>query len=121
VNYHRRSSRASFLATIYASRTGDQSLWVNWALIMLRHLQARRWRPATLARLAPGISPSALSSGEPDWVGSDPNLFKTRAERDGDEWIISGEKWLISAGRVASLRDNARRRMGIAVLCWADV
>jgi alkylation response protein AidB-like acyl-CoA dehydrogenase len=53
-------------------------------------------------------------------VGSDPNLFKTRAERDGDEWIISGEKWLISAGRVAGLRDNARRRMGIAVLCWAD-
>jgi hypothetical protein len=30
-------------------------------------------------------------------------LFKTCAERDDDEWIINGEKWFISAGRVAGL------------------
>src|ERR1700746_1960761 len=35
--------------------------------------------------------------------GSDPNLFKTHAERNGDEWIINGEKWFTSAGRVAAL------------------
>ncbi len=45
---------------------------------------------------------SAYSMTEPQG-GSDPNLFKTYAERDGDEWIINGEKWFTSAGRVADL------------------
>jgi acyl-CoA dehydrogenase len=45
---------------------------------------------------------SAYSMTEPQG-GSDPNLFKTRAERDGDEWVINGEKWFTSAGRVADL------------------
>jgi len=45
---------------------------------------------------------SAYSMTEPQG-GSDPNLFKTHAERDGDEWIINGEKWFTSAGRVADL------------------
>ena len=35
--------------------------------------------------------------------GSDPNLFKTHAVRDGDEWVINGEKWFTSAGRVADI------------------
>jgi len=45
---------------------------------------------------------SAYSMTEPQG-GSDPNLFRTRAERDGDEWVINGEKWFTSAGRVADL------------------
>src|SRR6201987_5943962 len=35
--------------------------------------------------------------------GSDPKLFKTHAVRDGDEWVINGEKWFTSAGRVADI------------------
>jgi alkylation response protein AidB-like acyl-CoA dehydrogenase len=35
--------------------------------------------------------------------GSDPNLFRTHAVRDGDEWVINGEKWFTSAGRVADI------------------
>jgi len=35
--------------------------------------------------------------------GSDPNLFKTSAARDGDEWVINGEKWFTSAGARADL------------------
>jgi alkylation response protein AidB-like acyl-CoA dehydrogenase len=35
--------------------------------------------------------------------GSDPNLFKTHAVRDGDEWVINGEKWFTSAGRAADI------------------
>ena len=31
--------------------------------------------------------------------GSDPNLFKTHAVRDGEEWVINGEKWFTSLGR----------------------
>jgi alkylation response protein AidB-like acyl-CoA dehydrogenase len=45
---------------------------------------------------------SAYSMTEPQG-GSDPNLFKTTAVRDGDEWVINGEKWFTSAGRHADV------------------
>src|SRR2546423_7191355 len=35
--------------------------------------------------------------------GSDPNLFKTVAVRDGDEWVINGEKWFSSAATIADI------------------
>jgi len=60
--------------------------------------QKRRW----LVPLLNQEMFSAYSMTEPQG-GSDPNLFRTRAERDGDEWVINGEKWFTSAGRVADL------------------
>src|SRR3546814_692927 len=45
---------------------------------------------------------SAYSMTEPQG-GSDPNLFRTTAVRDGEEWVINGEKWFTSAGRVADI------------------
>lgn len=45
---------------------------------------------------------SAYSMTEPEG-GSDPNLFKTSAVRDGDEWVIDGEKWFTSAGHHADI------------------
>src|SRR5437763_16767003 len=45
---------------------------------------------------------SAYSMTEPQG-GSDPNLFKTHAVRDGEEWVINGEKWFTSAGRAADI------------------
>lgn len=45
---------------------------------------------------------SAYSMTEPQG-GSDPNLFKTHAARDGDEWVINGEKWFTSGGRGADI------------------
>ena len=45
---------------------------------------------------------SAFSMTEPQG-GSDPSLFKTHAVRDGEEWVINGEKWFTSAGRIADL------------------
>jgi acyl-CoA dehydrogenase len=45
---------------------------------------------------------SAYSMTEPQG-GSDPNLFRTHATKDGDEWVINGEKWFTSAGRVADI------------------
>ena len=35
-------------------------------------------------------------------AGADPALFTTRAVRDGDEWVITGEKWFSSNARYAS-------------------
>ncbi len=45
---------------------------------------------------------SAYSMTEPQG-GSDPSLFKTRATRDGDHWVINGEKWFTSAGARADI------------------
>jgi acyl-CoA dehydrogenase len=45
---------------------------------------------------------SAYSMTEPQG-GSDPNLFRTTAVRDGEEWVINGEKWFTSAARGAEI------------------
>jgi acyl-CoA dehydrogenase len=45
---------------------------------------------------------SAYSMTEPQG-GSDPNLFKTTAVKDGSEWVINGEKWFTSGGRAADI------------------
>jgi acyl-CoA dehydrogenase len=44
---------------------------------------------------------SAFSMTEPDTAGSDPTQLRTRAERDGDEWVINGHKWFSSNGSIA--------------------
>jgi alkylation response protein AidB-like acyl-CoA dehydrogenase len=35
--------------------------------------------------------------------GSDPTLFRTTAVRDGNEWVINGEKWFTSFGKDADI------------------
>jgi acyl-CoA dehydrogenase len=45
---------------------------------------------------------SAFSMTEPQG-GSDPSLFKTTAVRDGDKWVINGEKWFTSFGKQADI------------------
>src|SRR6185436_12021369 len=44
---------------------------------------------------------SAFSMTEPETAGSDPTLLRTRAVRDGDDYIISGHKWFSSNGSIA--------------------
>lgn len=44
---------------------------------------------------------SCFSMTEPQG-GADPKVFTTRAVRDGDEWVISGEKWFSSNARYAA-------------------
>jgi acyl-CoA dehydrogenase len=44
---------------------------------------------------------SAFSMTEPDTAGSDPTMLKTRAVRDGDDWVINGHKWYSSNGSIA--------------------
>ena len=44
---------------------------------------------------------SCFSMTEPQ-AGADPKMFKCRAERDGDEWVLNGEKWFSSNAKWAS-------------------
>ncbi len=51
-----------------------------------------------MAPLLAGEMRSAFSMTEPEVAGSDPKLLRTRARRDGDEWVIDGHKWFTSNG-----------------------
>ncbi|HEX7823588.1 MAG TPA: acyl-CoA dehydrogenase family protein, partial [Mycobacterium sp.] len=48
-----------------------------------------------LRPLLAGEISSCYAMTEPH-AGADPTLFRTRATRDGDEWVINGEKWFAS-------------------------
>ena len=51
--------------------------------------------------LLAGDLKSAFSMTEPHTAGSDPTLLKTRAVRDGDEYVINGRKWFSSNASIA--------------------
>ena len=51
--------------------------------------------------LLAGDLKSAFSMTEPDTAGSDPTLLRTSAVRDGDDWVINGQKWFSSNGSIA--------------------
>jgi acyl-CoA dehydrogenase len=53
--------------------------------------QKERWLKPLLA----GEILSAFSMTE-QGTGADPKQFTTRAVRDGDEWVIDGDKWFVS-------------------------
>ncbi|HLU09665.1 MAG TPA: acyl-CoA dehydrogenase family protein, partial [Oceanobacillus sp.] len=64
----------------------------------LLHLFANEeQRERYLLPLAAGEIHSAFAMTEPPpGAGSDPTMLLTRAERDGDEWVINGHKWMAS-------------------------
>jgi acyl-CoA dehydrogenase len=60
--------------------------------------QKERW----LAPLVAGEIRSFFSMTEPEVAGSDPTTLRTRAVRDGDEWVIDGLKWFSSGAEGAA-------------------
>ncbi len=58
--------------------------------------QKEKW----LKPLLEGECFSCYSMTEPH-AGADPKMFKTRAEKDGDEWVINGWKYFSSNARTA--------------------
>jgi acyl-CoA dehydrogenase len=54
--------------------------------------QRERW----LRPLVAGEIRSFFSMTEPEVSGSDPTTLRTRAVREGDEWVIDGHKWFSS-------------------------
>ncbi len=68
---------------------------------ILAHYGTPAQKERYLAPLLNGDIVSCYSMTEPH-AGADPTLFTTRAVRDGDHWVINGEKWFSSNARWAS-------------------
>jgi glutaryl-CoA dehydrogenase len=60
--------------------------------------QKNEWLP----RMAAGQAVGCFGLTEPDH-GSDPSSMKTRATRDGSDWILSGAKMWITNGSIADI------------------
>jgi glutaryl-CoA dehydrogenase len=60
--------------------------------------QKQEWLP----RMASGEALGCFGLTEPD-SGSDPGSMRTRARRDGDDWILHGQKMWITNGSVAEV------------------
>jgi acyl-CoA dehydrogenase len=68
---------------------------------ILAHYGTEEHKQRYLQPLLEGQIFSSYSMTEPQG-GSDPTEFTCRAELDGDEWVINGEKWFSSNARWAS-------------------
>ncbi len=68
----------------------------------LLHFGTTEQKERYLRPLCEGRARSCFAMTEPEVAGSDPTLIQTRAERDGDDWVINGHKWFISGANGAS-------------------
>jgi glutaryl-CoA dehydrogenase len=60
--------------------------------------QKQEWLP----RMAAGEAIGCFGLTEPD-AGSDPGAMRTRARRDGEDWILHGQKMWITNGSIADV------------------
>jgi acyl-CoA dehydrogenase len=68
---------------------------------IIAHYGTAEQKQRYLDPLLEGDIVSCFSMTEPQG-GADPGVFTTRADRDGDEWVINGEKFFSSNARWAS-------------------
>src|SRR3954465_11386471 len=101
-----------FLAYAYLNEEIGRSIWAQYVFGCqapdagngeILHLfgtdeQKQRW----LGPLVAGEVRSFFSMTEPEVPGSDPTTLRTRAVRDGDEWVIDGHKWFSSGAEGAA-------------------
>jgi alkylation response protein AidB-like acyl-CoA dehydrogenase len=79
---------------------------------LLRQHGTERQRSRLLPKMASGEIRAAFSMSEPD-CGSDVAAIKTRAIRDGDEWVVDGQKmWLTNGARAAVVAVLVRTETG---------
>ena len=88
--------RSRWAPSVFGCQAPDSGNAEILALFGTDEQKQRYLRP-----LLDGDISSCYSMTEPQG-GSDPGLFVTRADRDGDSWLINGEKWFSSNARHAS-------------------
>ena len=89
-----RTRIGPFVLNCQAPDEGNQHTLLHWAT---DDQKERYLRP-----LCEGTVRSCFAMTEPEVAGSDPTLIQTRAEPDGDEWVVNGHKWFISGARGAA-------------------
>jgi acyl-CoA dehydrogenase len=70
---------------------------------LLAHGGNEEQKATWMKPLLEGEIRSAFSMTEPHTPGADPTQLKTRAVRDGDEYVINGRKWFTSNGSIADI------------------
>jgi acyl-CoA dehydrogenase len=88
--------RASWAPTIFGCAAPDTGNAEILAMFGTKEQKARFLQP-----LLDGDICSTFSMTEPQ-AGADPKEFICKAWREGDEWVIQGEKWYSSNARFAS-------------------
>ncbi|HVM67948.1 MAG TPA: acyl-CoA dehydrogenase family protein [Acidimicrobiales bacterium] len=80
---------------------GDAWATTRMVLLTMRHVAPMEQQLAYIPAALRGEVLIALGYSEPD-SGSDVAAAKTRAVRDGDEWVINGQKMFTSAAQVCT-------------------
>jgi acyl-CoA dehydrogenase len=88
--------RSGFAPTVFGCQAPDSG-----NAEILAHYGTAEQKKRYLQPLLDGEITSCYSMTEPH-AGADPTLFTTRAVKDGDGWVIDGEKWFSSNARYAS-------------------
>ena len=99
-----------FMSFVYLNEAIGRSHWGQAAVgsltmqdsIMLNlygsETQKERWlKPLVAGEILPSVGLT-----EPEVAGSDPTLMQTKAELDGDVWVINGHKWFTSYANKAA-------------------
>jgi len=88
--------RSRFAPTVFGCQAPDSG-----NAEILAHYGSEAQKERYLQPLLDGKISSCYSMTEPHG-GADPTLFTTNAIKDGDEWILNGEKWFSSNAKHAS-------------------
>lgn len=88
--------RSGFAPTVFGCQAPDSG-----NAEILAHYGTEAQKQRYLHPLLANEIVSCFAMTEPQG-GSDPQTFTTRAERDGDDWLISGKKWFASNANYAS-------------------
>ena len=101
-----------FLTYAYLNEEIGRSLWAQLVFgcqapdagnaEILWHFGTDEQKDRWLRPLVSGDVRSFFSMTEPEVSGSDPTTLRTRAVRDGDDWLIDGHKWFSSSAEGAA-------------------
>lgn len=109
----REMGRSPIGAKVFNCDAPDQG---NMSLLLTtasEPLKARYLKPLVDGEITSGFCMTEPAPG----AGSDPQNLRTRAEKDGDDWVINGHKWYTTGGDNAAFlivmaRTSEDRRTG---------
>ncbi|RKI05307.1 acyl-CoA dehydrogenase family protein [Corallococcus sp. AB038B] len=94
---YEEAARSPFGPVMFNAAPPDDGNMIVLEKVLATEALKQRW----LQPLIDGRVRSAFAMTEPDGCGSDPSLTYTRAEKQGDEWVLTGRKWFITGAQGA--------------------